>query len=117
MGDESLAAGVIQDDVEEELHGGRPCIYFDNHLTGHLFQACFVASGKGFRRELRGLFCAPRTRYIWSFSIPFRRTPPAGVASCCEAKIMARVAGSALGAIAFHRVETVLLLLAGISLI
>jgi len=43
------------------LHGGRPCIYFDNYLDGHLFQACFVALGKGFRREPRDWFvrCGP----------------------------------------------------------
>jgi hypothetical protein len=58
MGDEVAAAGIVIDQVEEELHGGRPCIYFDNYLDGRLFQACFVAPGKGFRVEPRAGLCA-----------------------------------------------------------
>jgi len=64
MGDELLAAGVVVDELEKELHGSRPCIYFDNDLTGHLFQACFVAQGKGFRGEPRAGLCTAEPLHL-----------------------------------------------------
>ena len=64
MGDEIAATGIVVDQLEEELHGGRPCIYFDNDLNGHLFQACFVAPGKGFRGEPWAGLCAAEPLHL-----------------------------------------------------
>jgi hypothetical protein len=80
-----LTAGINIDQVEEELHGGRPCIYFDNDLSGHLFQACFVAVRNGFRGEPRAGLCAAKP-LCPAFGDPFSGALPVGRASYGEAK-------------------------------